>query len=135
MAPLFRGKIRPHLARPETARTSLDHRLRLLVGRSGADYRLELISTSGATRFSSIVHLEGRIDNRIVVFPVPAREMLQLSSSESIYHIVCIGIDGINYHLPFQKYGRNLYQADISRLRRGIYFVKVNDTQIKFVKQ
>jgi len=105
------------------------------VGRSSADYRLEMVSASGASSFSSIVHIEGRVGNRIIVFPDPARDIIQLSSPENINHVVCIGIDGINYHLTFQKYGRNLYQADISRLRSGIYFIKVNDTALRFVKQ
>ena len=105
------------------------------MGRSSADYRLEIVSTSGASSYSSIVHIEGRVGNRIIVFPDPARDVIQLSSPENIYHVACIGIDGINYHLTFQQYGGNLYQADISRLRSGIYFIKVNDTRLKFVKQ
>ena len=105
------------------------------MGRSGADYRLEMVSSSGASSFSSIVHVEGKINSRFVVYPVPARDMIQLSCPENIHHIACMGIDGIDYQLVFQKYGGNLYQADISRLRSGIYFTKVNDTRLKFVKQ
>ena len=102
--------------------------------RTGADYRLEITSPNGMSTFSSIVHIEPPIDNRVIVYPDPATDLIRINCTENIHSLDCIDIDGRIYRLSFQKYG-NLYHADISRLKSGIYFLKLNNTISRVVKR
>jgi hypothetical protein len=100
-------------------------------------YRLK-INGLNETKYSAIVLIKTLNKEDIFIFPNPAKDVLQLSSTEQIQSIQIINIHG---SVLFQKNKLNLTEAiTIKDFKPGIYFVKIQKTDgtiqsLKFVKE
>ena len=77
------------------------------------------------------------IDNSLYIYPNPANNYITIESTETINKIEILDITGKNVQIyqGFQTLD-TLRSIDIFTLKKGIYFIKINDSKIvKFVKQ
>ena len=63
----------------------------------------------------------------VSLYPNPAKSFINISQSDSNYHIEIIDPLGKRYILPKRRVGQ-AYQIDISKLKNGLYLIKLVDT-------
>ena len=74
------------------------------------------------------------MENRVSIHPSPASTNLNISSSKPITQITITNLLG---EVVFTKYyNKEEVQVDVSGLPNGLYFIKINGTEVrKFIKQ
>lgn len=93
-------------------------------------YRIESIDKDGKKQYSEVKNLELGIRNsRIVVYPNPAKDMINIQSTEGVKEIQLFDMFGREISLPKirnQNNGNNIQLAlNIQQYSKGVYILKV----------
>lgn len=64
-------------------------------------------------------------EDNMVLYPNPAVDRLFVKTSLSVKKIEIFSITGIQYRTVFERSGDNTWQTNISRVPKGIYFIRV----------
>ena len=100
-------------------------------------YRVMQTDIDGKTTYSKVVSLQSSAKPALFVYPNPAKDKLYLQGTNNFSEATISDAGGkINNHFSLNP---NAPYIDISKLAKGIYFIKlesVNDTQtLKFIKE
>ena len=108
-------------------------------------YRIKILSKSGAITYSEPItdntQLTNYTINQLTITPNPAKDFITISGLDAVkkYEITIMNNEGI---VILSAYGKRstVNQINISALKAGIYFLKINDNEgninsLKFIKQ
>jgi Secretion system C-terminal sorting domain len=105
-------------------------------------YRLQAVDITGKTTTSKIIAVNSSDKNgdKLAVFPNPAGDILRLDMTASETSTTAVNITDLTGRVVLtQKIavneGANLVQMTVSSLNSGVYFVRLNDSIVRFVKQ
>jgi uncharacterized delta-60 repeat protein len=101
-------------------------------------YRLKTLDADGKTSFSKVLSVKMGVVKKLEVYPNPARNVLQLQTSEVGKYVVQIqDISGraVKSYQVSSSAGILNTVLDISSLQKGTYILRVNGEKVKFVKQ
>jgi Secretion system C-terminal sorting domain len=105
-------------------------------------YRLQAVDITGKTTTSKIVAVNASDKNgdKLAVFPNPAGDFLRLDMTASETSTTAVNITDLTGRVVLSQKiavneGANLVQMTVSSLHSGVYFVRLNDSIVRFVKQ
>ena len=100
-------------------------------------YRLKMVDTDGAFKYSAIIRINGKQNGLISLYPNPAKQTVTISVSDTKLLHTTMRIADMNGSLVKTVPLNNLQQpVDITRLSPGTYIVQFADGSVaKFIKQ
>jgi len=95
-------------------------------------YRLRMVDLDGSFTYSNIEHVTTRLEDDVVVFPVPTKDQISVVyDSDNTGTVVIDILNAIGQSLLTRQeatvQGFNTFQIDVSQLAAGSYFVNVLD--------
>lgn len=77
---------------------------------------------------------ENRISNKITIYPNPSRNIINIMLEEIINNVTIIDVAG-KIVLTQANINARTTQINLSDLKQGVYFIKVNNVVERFIKQ
>ena len=90
-------------------------------------YRLKMVDLDGTFEYSDVISLTETKQGGVVLAPNPAQNQLQLASSQSIHYVEILDAYG---RVLSEKAGDDIQRIDISHLSSGIYYLRIDQSQI-----
>ena len=102
---------------------------------SGAEYyRLKLVNDDGSVGYSIIAVVATRIQPNIHFYPNPFQDMINISALTPFHHVSLTDISGRTLWVKEYASGINSVQIPSAALPQGLYFVSVDGSTSKLVK-
>jgi Secretion system C-terminal sorting domain len=97
-------------------------------------YRLKLVNDDGTTGYSIIAIVATRIQPNIHFYPNPFHDMINISATTPFHHVSLTDIAGRTLWVKEYASGINSVQIPSAALPQGLYFVSVDGSTSKLVK-
>ena len=102
---------------------------------SGANYyRLKLVNDDGSVGYSIVAVVATRIQPSIHFYPNPFHDMINVSAVTAFHHVSLTDISGRTLWVREYSGGINSIQIPSAELPQGLYFVSVDGSTSKLVK-
>ncbi len=103
-------------------------------------YRLKQALTDGSTTFSAVKMVNFQVDlTRLMVFPNPAKDVLQLQLPDFIGQSVSIQLydafGQLQYQLTIEKVATDLIQVPLTEFANGLYYLELSVAGQKSINQ
>lgn len=97
-------------------------------------YRLKTIDFSGKTIYSRIVSVKYELANLIELFPNPAKAFIHFLYNGELPAKVIV-YNSAGKRVLHYEVSSSSSVIDISKLSRGVYYLKIGNTQVSFAKE
>ena len=94
-------------------------------------YRLKMVDKDGSSEYSKIIKIGESSQHALSVYPNPVSNVLQVKDLLQNTTISIMGVDGKVYKSQIVSPGQGV---DVSNLAKGIYFLRVGNEILRFVK-
>jgi hypothetical protein len=93
-------------------------------------YRLKIVEYSGEITYSNIINISNKIDDDILIYPNPTKDILNIKTTKNINRFSLFNELGVEFVIE-----NPTSQIDLSSLSKGIYIVKINIDENTIIKK
>jgi hypothetical protein len=93
-------------------------------------YRLKIVEYSGDITYSNIINISNKINDDILIYPNPTKDILNIKTTKNINRISLFNELGVEFVIE-----NPTSQIDLSSLSKGIYIVKINIDENTIIKK